>query len=167
MKGEKRVKYHRELNVVTFVLALFECLCFAGIIFGWFSIRPVLEQEGFFGAQTHEKAISISKMMDKMGSGEKNANETINGPNEVPDPIATQNDTSENADPNKTSECILGSSSNSSSNMADSNAQFNLVFTVSSSALNYSSLLTGFLLDKFGTLVSKLLARYTINYFKK
>ena len=74
------MKYHRELNVVTFVLALFECLCFAGIIFGWFSIRPVLEQEGFFGAQTHEKAISISKMMDKMGSGEKNANETINGP---------------------------------------------------------------------------------------
>ena len=69
MKSEGRLKYQKELNVVTFVLALFECLCFAGIIFGWFSIRPVLEQEGFFGAQTKSQ-VQVSELISGAANNE-------------------------------------------------------------------------------------------------
>ncbi|XP_075238752.1 equilibrative nucleobase transporter 1-like isoform X2 [Convolutriloba macropyga] len=140
MKSEGRLKYQKELNVVTFVLALFECLCFAGIIFGWFSIRPVLEQEGFFGAQTKSQ-VQVSELI----SGAAN-NETKNSSLEQVSAPECGEENNED------------SSKGGGGGISDSDAMFNLVFTLASSAVNYSSLFTGFLLDKFGTMVSKILA---------
>jgi len=139
MKTEKRIKYQRELNVITFVLALFECLCFAGIIFGWFSIRPVLEAEGFFGVVTKPK-VAVSDLIEASSASTNGSDNVPSSSLEVPTTACEDENNGE------------------TQSVSESDAMFNLLFTVSSSAINYSSLFTGFLLDKFGTMVSKLLA---------
>lgn len=119
-----------KLNITCLVLGFIECFCFAGVIFGWFNLRTILEREHYFGACD---ALEVS--------AKHNVSAQING---------TESETSHVVSARKTAlrdDCS-----------SDSDAMYTLVFTISSSMLNYSSLFTGLFLDIFGTLVCKVIA---------
>uniref|UniRef100_H2L9T5 Solute carrier family 43 member 3a n=1 Tax=Oryzias latipes TaxID=8090 RepID=H2L9T5_ORYLA len=88
---------------LTLVSGMLECLCFAGVVFGFASLVFVLKEDGFFS----ELCIS---------------NLEIN------------------------------------SNCTSQDEQFSLVFTIASFLNNFLSLVNGFLFDRFGTFMTRLLA---------
>ncbi|KAL2097377.1 hypothetical protein ACEWY4_006584 [Coilia grayii] len=99
---EDRLRYR-----LTFVSGLLECLCFAGVVFGWASLVFVLKADGYFGDLCF------------------NATET--------------NGTLPNTD------------------CSGQDEQLSLVFTIASFLNNFLTLPNGFIFDRFGTLVTRLL----------
>ncbi|XP_013873956.1 solute carrier family 43 member 3a [Austrofundulus limnaeus] len=86
---------------LTLVSGMLECLCFAGVVFGYASLVFVLKDDGYFS----ELCVSNITETDCRGQDE----------------------------------------------------QFSLVFTIASFLNNFLSLVNGFLFDRFGTLVTRLL----------
>ncbi|XP_054648747.1 solute carrier family 43 member 3b [Dunckerocampus dactyliophorus] len=57
---------------LTFITGLVECLCFAGIIFGWASLVFVLKNEGYFGSLcVNTTGINGSQVLDCSGQDEQ------------------------------------------------------------------------------------------------
>ncbi|XP_020566551.1 solute carrier family 43 member 3-like isoform X2 [Oryzias latipes] len=93
---------------LTLVSGMLECLCFAGVVFGFASLVFVLKEDGFFSEL-----------------------------------------------------CISNLEINSSLPLTDCTSQdeqFSLVFTIASFLNNFLSLVNGFLFDRFGTFMTRLLA---------
>uniref|UniRef100_A0A3P9HX34 Solute carrier family 43 member 3a n=1 Tax=Oryzias latipes TaxID=8090 RepID=A0A3P9HX34_ORYLA len=93
---------------LTLVSGMLECLCFAGVVFGFASLVFVLKEDGFFSE------LCISNL-------------------EINQQTAVDNCTSQDE-------------------------QFSLVFTIASFLNNFLSLVNGFLFDRFGTFMTRLLA---------
>ncbi|XP_017287925.1 solute carrier family 43 member 3a isoform X2 [Kryptolebias marmoratus] len=86
---------------LTLVSGMLECLCFAGVVFGYASLVFVLKDEGYFSELCHSNTTNT--------------------------------------------EC------------SSQDEQFSLVFTIASFLNNFLNLIVGFLFDRFGTLVTRLL----------
>ncbi|XP_041916676.1 solute carrier family 43 member 3-like [Alosa sapidissima] len=91
---------------LTFVTGLFECLCFAGAVFGWASLVFVLKGDGYFSQL-----------------------------------------------------CVNTTSSNGTYTMdcSEQDEKLSLIFTIASFMNNFLTLPNGFLFDRFGTMVTRLL----------
>ncbi|XP_029626774.1 solute carrier family 43 member 3-like [Salmo trutta] len=91
---------------LTLVTGLLECLCFAGVVFGWASLVFVLKTEGYFSYLcVNIPGVNGMQSLDCSGQDE----------------------------------------------------QFSLIFTISSFMTNFLLLPNGFLFDRFGTMVARLL----------
>ncbi|KAM9792751.1 equilibrative nucleobase transporter 1-like [Neosynchiropus ocellatus] len=97
-KMDPRLRYR-----LTLVSGMVECLCFAGVVFGYASLVFVLKEEGYFRQQC-DAAVSLN-----------------------------------------------------ATDCAQQDVQFSLVFTVASFLNNFLTLFNGYLFDRFGTLVTRLL----------
>ncbi|KAM9795285.1 solute carrier family 43 member 3b [Neosynchiropus ocellatus] len=97
----------KPLFFFTFITGLVECLCFAGVIFGWAALVFVLKSEGYF------ESLCVN--------------------------VTSANGT-------QTLDCSV------------QDEQFSLVFTIASFMNNFSTLPSGFLYDRFGTLVARICA---------
>ncbi|KAL2088294.1 hypothetical protein ACEWY4_015193 [Coilia grayii] len=91
---------------LTFASGLFECLCFAGAVFGWASLVFVLKSDGYFSQL-----------------------------------------------------CVNTTSSNGTytTDCRGQDEKFSLIFTIASFMNNFLTLPNGFLFDRFGTMVTRLL----------
>ncbi|XP_037546002.1 solute carrier family 43 member 3a [Nematolebias whitei] len=94
---------------LTLASGMLECLCFAGVVFGYASLVFVLKDDGYFS----ELCVSNVSLTQ---AGEQ-----------------------------------------TSSDCRDQDEQFSLVFTIASFLNNFLNLVNGFLFDRFGTLVTRLL----------
>lgn len=94
---------------LTLASGMLECLCFAGVVFGYASLVFVLKEDGYFGELC------------------------INRPSS-------------------------NSSTTNSTDCSRQDEQFSLVFTIASFLNNFLNLVNGFLFDRFGTMVTRLLA---------
>nr|XP_046259341.1 solute carrier family 43 member 3a [Scatophagus argus] len=92
---------------LTLATGMLECLCFAGVVFGFASLMFVLKEEGYF-----------SHLCDS-----------------VPDANGTM----------------------TSTDCSRQDEQFSLVFTIASFLNNFLNLVNGYLFDRFGTMVTRLL----------
>ncbi|XP_053486224.1 equilibrative nucleobase transporter 1 isoform X1 [Ictalurus furcatus] len=90
---------------LTLISGLFECLCFAGILFGWASLVFVLKSDGYFSYLC--------------------VNSTVNG--------------------TVTKDC------------SEQDEQLSIIFTIASFMNNFFALPNGFVFDRFGTTVTRLL----------
>ncbi|KAM3623136.1 uncharacterized protein V6R79_007476 [Siganus canaliculatus] len=93
---------------LTLVSGMLECLCFAGVLFGFTSLMFVLKEDGYFSQL-----------------------------------------------------CVTVPGANSSLNSTDctrQDEQFSLVFTIASFLNNFLNLFNGYLFDRYGTMVTRLLA---------
>ncbi|XP_062405477.1 solute carrier family 43 member 3b [Sardina pilchardus] len=96
---------HRVRSWLTFVTGLFECLCFAGAVFGWASLVFVLKGDGYFRQL-----------------------------------------------------CVNTTSSNGTYiDCSEQDEKLSLIFTIASFMNNFLTLPNGFLFDRFGTMVTRLL----------
>ncbi|CAL1602134.1 unnamed protein product [Knipowitschia caucasica] len=98
--GGRRPRY-----CLTLVSGMVECLCFAGVLFGWASLVFVLKEDGYFGQYCEESS-----------------NSTASAP-----------------------EC------------SRQDEQFSLVFTIGSFLNNFMTFPNGYIFDRFGTTVTRLL----------
>uniref|UniRef100_A0AAQ6AL09 Solute carrier family 43 member 3a n=1 Tax=Amphiprion ocellaris TaxID=80972 RepID=A0AAQ6AL09_AMPOC len=94
---------------LTLASGMLECLCFAGVVFGYASLVFVLKEDGYFGELC------------------------INHPS-------------------------INSSTTNNTDCSRQDEQFSLVFTIASFLNNFLNLINGFLFDRFGTMVTRLLA---------
>ncbi|KAF7663154.1 hypothetical protein LDENG_00216890 [Lucifuga dentata] len=101
-EGGTRLQYR-----LTLATGLLECLCFAGVVFGYTSLVFVLKEDGYFS----QLCVNVS-----------NTNDTP-----------------------------------SSTDCSGQDEQFSLVFTIASFLNNFLSLFNGYLFDRFGTMVTRLL----------
>ncbi|XP_077410925.1 equilibrative nucleobase transporter 1-like [Vanacampus margaritifer] len=93
-------------QMLTLITGMVECLCFAGIVFGWASLVFILKTQGFFGSHcVNSTEIDGSQVLDCRGQDE----------------------------------------------------QLSGVFTSASVMNNFLTLLTGFIFDRFGSFVVRLL----------
>ncbi|XP_070775463.1 equilibrative nucleobase transporter 1-like [Enoplosus armatus] len=92
---------------LTLASGMLECLCFAGIVFGFASLVFVLKEDGYFG----QLCVSVSGTNDSL----------------------------------TTTDC------------SRQDEQFSLVFTIASFLNNFLNLVNGYLFDRFGTMVTRLL----------
>uniref|UniRef100_UPI0037E9A25A equilibrative nucleobase transporter 1-like n=1 Tax=Semicossyphus pulcher TaxID=241346 RepID=UPI0037E9A25A len=88
---------------LTLVSGILECLCFAGLVFGFTSLVFVLKKDGYFSAL-----------------------------------------------------CVSGTGTNST-DCSRQDEQFSLIFTIASFLNNFVNLIIGYVFDRFGTLVTRLL----------
>lgn len=131
-----KVKY-----LLSLVTASVECLFFSGLIFGWPSISYVLKKEGYFSNYCSS-----------------DSSETVEFNN-------SQNITTES-----TSTLLENSTAGLYSTPSISPAEdiypscktqvehLNLVFTISSTLMSFSTLINGYIYDKYGTWISRTLA---------
>ncbi|XP_054897258.1 solute carrier family 43 member 3a [Poeciliopsis prolifica] len=93
---------------LTLISGMLECLCFAGVVFGYTSLVFVLKEDQYFSELCSNSTASNSSQVETDCRGQ--------------------------------------------------DEQFSLVFTIASFLNNFLSLINGFLFDRFGTMVTRLLA---------
>ncbi|XP_059199510.1 equilibrative nucleobase transporter 1-like isoform X1 [Centropristis striata] len=91
---------------LTLASGMLECLCFAGVVFGYASLVFVLKEEGYFS----QLCVSVP-----------------------------------------------GSNNSTSTDCSGQDEQFSLVFTIASFLNNFLNIVNGYLFDRFGTMVTRLL----------
>lgn len=141
----------------TLFTGVFECLFFSGILFGWASIRYVLQQEGYFSYlcdesnQTGLQDVVTTTPSDIINTTEISdySNSTISVSSEIYS--TTSNFSSQHVKEEDTLEIVYPSCDAQSE-------QLNLVFTIASSLLSFSALINGYIYDTFGTWVSRVIA---------
>uniref|UniRef100_A0A3B5LI53 Uncharacterized protein n=1 Tax=Xiphophorus couchianus TaxID=32473 RepID=A0A3B5LI53_9TELE len=93
---------------LTLISGMLECLCFAGVVFGYTSLVFVLKEDQYFSELCSNNTASNSSLVETDCRGQ--------------------------------------------------DEQFSLVFTIASFLNNFLSLINGYLFDRFGTMVTRLLA---------
>ncbi|XP_040892150.1 solute carrier family 43 member 3a isoform X2 [Toxotes jaculatrix] len=101
-EGGTRLRYR-----LTLASGMLECLCFAGVVFGYASLVFVLKEDGYFS--------------------------------QLCDSVAGANDTQTSTDCSRQDE------------------KFSLVFTIASFLNNFLNIVNGYVFDRFGTMVTRLL----------
>ncbi|XP_014864608.1 PREDICTED: solute carrier family 43 member 3 [Poecilia mexicana] len=92
---------------LTLISGMLECLCFAGVVFGYTSLVFVLKEDQYFSELCSNNTVSNSSLVETDCRGQ--------------------------------------------------DEQFSLVFTIASFLNNFLSLINGYLFDRFGTMVTRLL----------
>lgn len=127
---------------LTLLSGMLECLCFAGVMFGFASLVFVLKAEGYF-SQLCSSFPGSNSSQD--GTGEPGGwRRRLEQFAMVHPGLAMQF-------------CSLPPSL-SSPDCSKQDEQFSLVFTVASFLNNFLCLLNGYLFDRFGTMATRLLA---------
>lgn len=131
---------------LTFATGLVECLCFAGAVFGWASLVFVLKSENYFSSL----CINTTESNGTQVLGEF---QHLTSP---PQSSCAPSNISKRFQNRLKRCCDLFFLSVSDCSRQDE--QFSLVFTTASFMNNFMTLLSGFLFDHFGTMVTRFCA---------
>ncbi|XP_045572341.1 solute carrier family 43 member 3 isoform X1 [Salmo salar] len=126
---------------LTLATGLVECLCFAGVVFGWASLVFVLKTDGYF-----------TDLCVNLTTGPNSTVETVDRMNSSP-----WSSSSLISLPSLHLSLSLALPSLHLSDCSGQDEQFSLVFTVTSFMNNFLTLPNGFIFDRFGTMATRLL----------
>lgn len=132
---------------LTFATGLVECLCFAGAVFGWASLVFVLKSENYFSSlcvnTTESNGTQVLGEFQHLTSLPR---------------VAVRRPTSLNKFQNQDEALARLIFPVCVSDCSHQDEQFSLVFTTASFMNNFMTLLSGFLFDHFGTMVTRFCA---------
>lgn len=130
---------------LTLLSGMLECLCFAGVIFGFASLMFVLKVEGYF-AQLCSSIPGSNSSQD--GTGEPGGGGSSCNNHGVMFLLSLAMQFYSFPPPLSFTDC------------SKQDEQFSLVFTLASFLNNFLCLLNGYLFDRFGTMATRLLAMW-------
>jgi len=125
------------LHGISLVTAVIETLFFGGIIFGWSSLSYVLQSENYFGY-----LCSDSESVNNLHSANSTFKEDFSNATSAPFTLSSN----------------AGTTVPTNIGCKERDEMLQLVFTIASVALSFSTLPNGFMFDKFGTWVSRVIA---------
>nr|XP_039273476.1 solute carrier family 43 member 3-like [Styela clava] len=134
-----------------------ECLLFSGILFGWASLNYVLQQDGYFSnlcdesnqTYPHNVSKSSNNIVPTASALSYNATALLDV-----EGISSYNGFNTKEPTKQIHEENLGQIITCDAQ----SEQLNLVFTIASSLLSFSTLINGYIYDKFGTWVSRVIS---------